>query len=129
MQDTHLSDLKFNELNLHPKLLKGVEDAGFEYCTPIQALALPLALNNEDVAGQAQTGTGKTAAFLLATFQRLILDDEREAAQYTESAKAAEAEAKVESAEKPDADTEKAASKETSAETESETSQASSWLI
>ncbi len=88
MQDTHLSDLKFSELNLHPNLLKGVEEAGFEYCTPIQALSLPLALNNEDVAGQAQTGTGKTAAFLLATFQRLILDDEREAAQAAEQAKA-----------------------------------------
>jgi ATP-dependent RNA helicase RhlB len=80
MQDTHLSDLKFSSLNLHPKLLKGVEAAGFEYCTPIQALALPLVLDNKDVAGQAQTGTGKTAAFLLATMQRLILDDEKQAA-------------------------------------------------
>ena len=80
MQDTHLSDLKFSSLNLHTNLLKGVEDAGFEYCTPIQALALPLVLDNKDVAGQAQTGTGKTAAFLLATMQRLILDDEKQAA-------------------------------------------------
>jgi len=96
MQDTHLSDLKFSELNLHPKLLKGVEDAGFEYCTPIQALSLPLALNNEDVAGQAQTGTGKTAAFLLATFQRLILDDEREAAAAQAESKAAEADTSAE---------------------------------
>ena len=77
MQDTHLSDLKFSSLNLHPKLLKGVEDAGFEYCTPIQALALPLALEGQDVAGQAQTGTGKTAAFLLATMQKLLLDNEQ----------------------------------------------------
>lgn len=81
MQDTHLSDLKFSSLNLHPNLLKGIEDAGFEYCTPIQALALPLALEGKDVAGQAQTGTGKTAAFLLATMQRLILDDEKKAAE------------------------------------------------
>ncbi len=79
MQDSHLSDLKFSSLNLHPDLLKGVDDAGFEYCTPIQALALPLALDGKDVAGQAQTGTGKTAAFLLATMQRLILDDEKKA--------------------------------------------------
>ena len=93
MQDTHLSDLKFSELNLHPDLLKGVEDAGFEYCTPIQALSLPLALNNEDVAGQAQTGTGKTAAFLLATFQRLILDDERAAQQQAEASVKAETDA------------------------------------
>lgn len=86
MQDTHLSDLKFSELNLRPELLKGVEEAGFEYCTPIQALSLPLALDNQDVAGQAQTGTGKTAAFLLATFQRLILDDEQRAAEATKQA-------------------------------------------
>ena len=92
MQDTHLSDLKFSELNLRPELLKGVEEAGFEYCTPIQALSLPLALDNQDVAGQAQTGTGKTAAFLLATFQRLILDDEKREA---EAAKQAEAEAEA----------------------------------
>jgi ATP-dependent RNA helicase RhlB len=80
MQDTHLSDLKFSALNLHPKLLEGIEDAGFEYCTPIQALALPLALEGKDVAGQAQTGTGKTAAFLLATMKRLILVVEKKAA-------------------------------------------------
>lgn len=79
MQDTHLSELKFSSLNLHPSLLKGVEDAGFEYCTPIQALALPLALEGKDVAGQAQTGTGKTAAFLLATMQQLLLDNEQQA--------------------------------------------------
>ncbi|EEF79354.1 DEAD/DEAH box helicase domain protein [Methylophaga thiooxydans DMS010] len=46
--------------------------AGFEFCTPIQAQSLPLLLSGRDVAGQAQTGTGKTIAFLLATFQRLL---------------------------------------------------------
>ena len=51
--------------------MAGVRDAGFTYCTPIQAETLPLALAGQDVAGQAQTGTGKTAAFLLATFHRL----------------------------------------------------------
>jgi len=91
MQDTHLSDLKFSELNLRPELLKGVEEAGFEYCTPIQALSLPLALDNQDVAGQAQTGTGKTAAFLLATFQRLILDDEKREAEAAKQAEADDA--------------------------------------
>ena len=98
MQDTHLSDLKFSELNLRPELLKGVEEAGFEYCTPIQALSLPLALDNQDVAGQAQTGTGKTAAFLLATFQRLILDDEKREA---EAAKQAEAEVATDDSDAP----------------------------
>jgi ATP-dependent RNA helicase RhlB len=50
----------------------GIADAGFTYCTPIQASTLPLALAGRDVAGQAQTGTGKTAAFLIATFTRLL---------------------------------------------------------
>jgi ATP-dependent RNA helicase RhlB len=46
--------------------------SAFEFCTPIQASTLPIALKGHDVAGQAQTGTGKTAAFLIATFQRLL---------------------------------------------------------
>ncbi len=45
-----------------PKLLKDWKK-GFEYCTPIQALALPVLLTGQDIAGQAQTGTGKTLAF------------------------------------------------------------------
>jgi ATP-dependent RNA helicase RhlB len=72
MTDKHLSDKKFSELDLPPELLKGVEAAQFTYCTPIQAESLPHALAGTDVAGQAQTGTGKTAAFLLATFHRLL---------------------------------------------------------
>jgi ATP-dependent RNA helicase RhlB len=69
---THLSSVTFDDLELAEPLAKGVADAGFEFCTPIQAQALPLALQGKDVAGQAQTGTGKTAAFLLAAFQYLI---------------------------------------------------------
>lgn len=72
MSDHHLSDLPFSRLNLPEALLAGVRQAGFEFCTPIQAQALPLALAGRDVAGQAQTGTGKTAAFLLATFNHLL---------------------------------------------------------
>jgi ATP-dependent RNA helicase RhlB len=72
MKLAHLSDTKFEELVLHPSLQQGLRDAGFDYCTPIQAEALPAALRGEDVAGQAQTGTGKTAAFLLAAFNRLM---------------------------------------------------------
>lgn len=68
----HLTDTAFSSLPLHPLLQKGLQQAGFEYCTPIQAQSLPLLLANRDVAGQAQTGTGKTIAFLLATFQRLL---------------------------------------------------------
>jgi len=52
--------------------MQGVADAGFSTCTPIQAETLPAALAGQDVAGQAQTGTGKTAAFLLAVMTRLL---------------------------------------------------------
>ncbi len=64
--------MKFSELQLPPQVLQGVKDAGFNACTPIQAKTLPLALAGKDVAGQAQTGTGKTAAFLIALFTRLL---------------------------------------------------------
>ncbi len=70
-----LSDLAFDSLDLRPEIRKGVQDAGFTRCTPIQALTLPVALEGRDVAGQAQTGTGKTAAFLLAIFQRMLEQD------------------------------------------------------
>jgi ATP-dependent RNA helicase RhlB len=69
---THLTEQAFSSLPLHETLQKGLQGAGFEFCTPIQAQSLPLLLEGKDVAGQAQTGTGKTIAFLLATFQRLL---------------------------------------------------------
>ncbi len=72
MTETHLTDLAFSSFNLPGELLQGIEDAGFSYCTPIQAATLPLALNGRDVAGRAQTGTGKTAAFLLAVMHHLL---------------------------------------------------------
>jgi len=72
MTEKHLSDIKFGSFNLHPSLMQGLEETGFSYCTPIQAESLPVSLDGKDLAGQAQTGTGKTAAFLLATFQHLI---------------------------------------------------------
>ena len=74
MSQDHLSDLRFDTLPIHEKVLAGIRDAGFEFCTPIQASTLPIALEQKDVAGQAQTGTGKTAAFLIAAYQRLIND-------------------------------------------------------
>ena len=67
-----LTDVSFSGLGLHPKILSGLEKAKFTHCTPIQALSLPPALEGKDVAGQAQTGTGKTAAFLLVIFQQLL---------------------------------------------------------
>ncbi|MBX3694106.1 MAG: DEAD/DEAH box helicase [Steroidobacteraceae bacterium] len=72
MTDQHLSELHFAELDLAPPVMQGIQDAGFDRCTPIQAQTLPIALAGRDVAGQAQTGTGKTAAFLVAIFQRLL---------------------------------------------------------
>ncbi len=72
MTDSHLSELRFDQLVLHESLHAGIRDLGFEFCTPIQALSLPIALDARDVAGQAQTGTGKTAAFLIAAFQRIL---------------------------------------------------------
>lgn len=66
-----LSERKFTGLPLSEGLLKGIEDCGFEHCTPIQSAALPIALAGRDVAGQAQTGTGKTAAYLIAMFHYL----------------------------------------------------------
>jgi len=71
-EEKHLSDITFEQLGLAPELLKGIHKSGFEYCTPIQAETLPIALKGKDIAGQAQTGTGKTAAFLLATFHHLL---------------------------------------------------------
>ncbi|MBS4050484.1 MAG: DEAD/DEAH box helicase [Methylomonas sp.] len=75
MKRAHLTETRFSNLELSDSIIKGLKEAGFIQCTPIQDKSLPLALRDKDVAGQAQTGTGKTASFLLATFQRLINDE------------------------------------------------------
>jgi ATP-dependent RNA helicase RhlB len=72
MSDKPLTDISFSSFDLHPSLLAGLEAAGFTRCTPIQAMTLPIALQGRDVAGQAQTGTGKTLAFLVAVMNRLL---------------------------------------------------------
>ncbi|WP_431793024.1 ATP-dependent RNA helicase RhlB [Xanthomonas oryzae pv. oryzae] len=72
MSDKPLTDVTFSSFDLHPALVAGLESAGFTRCTPIQALTLPVALPGGDVAGQAQTGTGKTLAFLVAVMNRLL---------------------------------------------------------
>jgi ATP-dependent RNA helicase RhlB len=64
--------MELTQLDLPAPVLEGVQAAGFTTATPIQEAALPVALRGKDVAGQAQTGTGKTAAFLIATFTRLL---------------------------------------------------------
>jgi ATP-dependent RNA helicase RhlB len=72
MPQTHLTDTRFDSFELDQRILAGLADAGFTYCTPIQAATLPIGLAGRDVAGQAQTGTGKTAAYLLVALQRLL---------------------------------------------------------
>ncbi len=78
MTETHLSSTKFSELNIHTAVQKGIDETGFEFCTPIQAMALPIALQGKDVSGQAQTGTGKTAAFLIACLHKLLNEQPKE---------------------------------------------------
>jgi ATP-dependent RNA helicase RhlB len=67
-----VSPLSFSSLDLPGPVRRGIEDAGFASTTAIQEAALPLALRGKDVAGQSQTGTGKTAAFLIAAFTRCL---------------------------------------------------------
>ncbi len=64
--------MTFDDLDLPEAVRAGVREAGFVNPTPIQEKTLPIALGGQDVAGQAQTGTGKTAAFLIAIFSRLL---------------------------------------------------------
>lgn len=65
----------FSDLDLPEQVRQGIVDAGFTLCTPIQEQTLPIALTGKDVAGQAQTGTGKTAAFLVTLFTRLLRNE------------------------------------------------------
>jgi ATP-dependent RNA helicase RhlB len=72
-----LTRTTFTDFNLPAEVLSGLSDAGFTYCTPIQAQTLPVSLAGRDIAGQAQTGTGKTAAFLVTLFARLLTQSDR----------------------------------------------------
>lgn len=67
---THMKT--FKELNLDPRILKALEESGYTIPTPIQAQAIPIALSGADIRGSAQTGTGKTAAFILPCLNRLM---------------------------------------------------------
>jgi ATP-dependent RNA helicase RhlB len=72
--------VRFHDFDLPLPLLRGVQSAGFSYCTPIQGASLPHTLRGHDMVGKAQTGTGKTAAFLISTISDLInhpIEDER----------------------------------------------------
>lgn len=66
--------MKFTELPLHPDLQKSIEDAGFTECTPVQAEAFEVSFAKRDLYVQSQTGTGKTAAFVISIYQRLLSD-------------------------------------------------------
>ncbi|WP_020395897.1 DEAD/DEAH box helicase [Thiolinea disciformis] len=74
MEKLYLSDTRFDQLAIDKRILSSLQEAGFERCSRIQAETLPLALQGKDVTGQAQTGTGKTGAFLVAAFQRLLTE-------------------------------------------------------
>ncbi|HET6365205.1 MAG TPA: DEAD/DEAH box helicase [Nitrospirota bacterium] len=64
--------MKFSELDLPYEVRQGIEHAGFSVCTPVQEAVIPRAIRGEDIAAQAQTGTGKTAAFLISLFAKMI---------------------------------------------------------
>ena len=72
MTDPSSAPVTFASFGLAPQVMDGIRQAGFVTCTPIQAQTLPIALAGRDVAGQAQTGTGKTAAFLVAMYHSLL---------------------------------------------------------
>lgn len=71
----HLTEQRFIDFSIHENVLAALESKGFEFCTPIQAKTLPITLKGNDIAGQAQTGTGKTMAFLIATFHHLLTNE------------------------------------------------------
>jgi ATP-dependent RNA helicase DeaD len=73
MSDTPKT-LTFEELNLSLEILKAVKEEGYEQPSPIQSQSIPAILSGRDVLGQAQTGTGKTAAFALPTLTNLDLN-------------------------------------------------------
>ena len=64
-------EFKFGELELSPKIMAGISDMGFEEPSPIQKQAITIAMQGKDIIGQAQTGTGKTAAFGIPILERI----------------------------------------------------------
>lgn len=71
-------NMSFHELPLSKPILKALDHMGFEHCSPIQQMSLPHSLTGHDVLGKAQTGTGKTAAFLIAVFEELLKESDAE---------------------------------------------------
>jgi len=69
--------MTFNDFNFDPKLAEGLDSMGYTKPTPIQEMAIPVILQNKDVIACAQTGTGKTAAYILPVMHKLIQSDHR----------------------------------------------------
>ncbi len=72
-----METIRFEEMELHPKIMRAVEEMGFEEATAIQAKAIPMVLEGLDIIGQAQTGTGKTAAFGIPMLQTVDRKDKK----------------------------------------------------
>ncbi|XKM12599.1 ATP-dependent RNA helicase RhlB [Orbaceae bacterium ac157xtp] len=72
MTKSYLTQTRFDAFPLNPLVINALQKSGFIYCTPIQEKSLPLTIKGVDIAGQGQTGTGKTIAFLTATFNYLL---------------------------------------------------------
>ncbi|MDH5647988.1 MAG: DEAD/DEAH box helicase, partial [Candidatus Heimdallarchaeota archaeon] len=78
MTDTNITETRFDQFDLDSRIIQGLNDTGFQFCTPIQAESIPIAITGQDVAGEAQTGTGKTAAFMVACFDYLLKNPARD---------------------------------------------------
>lgn len=72
-----MEKIRFDELELNPQILRGIKEMGFEEATPIQGRAIPVMMEGGDVIGQAQTGTGKTAAFGIPLLQKVDIQNKR----------------------------------------------------
>src|SRR4051812_10923228 len=83
--DVDTTPVPFASLGLDHRLLEGTRDLGWKDTRPIQTAVIPLALANNDLIACAETGTGKTAAFVVPTLQRLLLDHEKNVAAEAES--------------------------------------------
>ena len=70
-----MDQLLFNDLDISKEIKKAIVDMGFEEATPIQSLTIPIALTGKDIIGQAQTGTGKTAAFGIPVLEKIYTPD------------------------------------------------------
>jgi superfamily II DNA/RNA helicase len=77
--------MEFQELNLHPDLQKGIDEAGFTTCMPVQEMVFAHSLLGQDIYAQSQTGTGKTAAFLISIMQRIMTKPELRARRSSSS--------------------------------------------